>query len=474
MRITNDILDMSRAHLHRRPAPGLRRAAASIVVLAALLAVTAGVTPAHAAFWDPDATPVWANYENGAGDTDDYAMDVKLTGGGVTYVAGTVTNAQGNTDISLGKYLAGVSVWGGLKTYNGAAHGDDFAKKMALGPGGVVYVTGPSTSGAGNADLVVVKWSGKTGKRLWVRRYDGPKHLADAGSAIGVDRRGNVTVAGYSYSGNGQDVFVRSWSASGKVRWSWRYDGVAHGPDSASDLYVAGDGSVYVSAVVRGVLDATTSLTARFSSLGKKKWMDLYTGPDNLEAAAGNIAARPGGGVYVAGWARTTTMAYDGLVVAYRADGTRSVFALNSGATDQGFNDVAVTSGGDVVAVGYSVVAGHNQPRRVRYDPLGVVQMSATVPTSGSDEYTAVATDAYGGYYPTGTNTNGVGDMRVETRRLSTVVGGGSWVSEVLPHATPANRPTAIAVRGTTVVVVGQTDTGLAADDDQFLFTYVY
>jgi hypothetical protein len=451
----------------------------ALAVAATLLMVFATAAwavpqPAHAGFWDGDATPQWTHYANGPGNGDDVAVDVALAAGGLTYVAGTWTNANGNADITMQKYLGGDPAWSPLRAYDGAAHANDWAEAMALGPGGVVYVTGSSTNAAGKLDLVVVKWSGKTGKRLWVRRYDGPRHLADAGTAIGVDRRGNVTVAGYSQSGNGEDVFVRSWSPSGAVRWTWRYDGAAHGDDRANDLLVARDGSVYVNASIKGPGGVMMSLTSRRSSDGAKKWLDLYVDPETSACVMRAMAARPGGGVVVGGYQVTTTFANDALVLGYDAKGARVYIAHDGGADDQAFNDVAVTTTGHVVGVGYTVVGGDYQPRYVRFDLEGSSASSATTFTFGFDEFTAVVADAFGGYAFCGTSTNAAGDTRIVTRRLSSIANGGVWLSDMLPFPTSASRPAAIAVRGGTVAVVGAIDTGGAELQNQFLFTYVY
>jgi hypothetical protein len=472
MRMQTDIGAVTADRRAQRPL--LRRRAVAALLGAATLAMLIAAAPARAGFWDGDATPLWVNYENGPGNGDDSAADVQLTAGGVTFFAGSWTNAQGNADISLAKYLTGDPVWSTVKTYDGSAHGNDWAKKMALGPGGVVYVTGLSTNAAGNLDIVVVKWSGTSGKRLWVRRYDGPKHLDDGGSAIGVDRRGNVTVAGYSRSDDGQDVLVRSWSAAGAVRWTWRYDGAAHGDDSATDLLVARDGSVYVSALVKGEGGVMTALVARRSSAGMKKWVDLRTGMYDLGAVLGALTSRPGGGVYACGYEVTPANGNDGLILGYASDGSGVYVAHDGGPTDQAFNDVAVTTNGHVVGAGYTVIGGDLQPRYVRFDLEGTPASSTTTLTSGSDEFTAVTADAFGGYAMTGTSTNASGDMRIITRRLSTMTNGGVWLSEMLPFTTSANRPSAIAVRGGMVVVVGSIDTGGVSLADQFAFTYVY
>jgi len=311
----------------------------------------------------------------------------------------------------------------------------------------------------------------------WARRYDGPAHGVDQATAVGVDSAGNVTVAGYS-QGAGSDWAVISWSSAGAKRWAWRYDGTAHGHDEPGDLVVATDGSVYVTGVTTAV-SGKQSLTVRLSKAGAVLWKRAYAGPESISAETVAVATRPGGGVFVAGTSQSATNGQDGLVVAYTPAGTRDVFALDTGpggATSQEFRDLAVASTGHVIAVGTSTSGGNRDCHVATYTKDGTIAGKLTVPgAAGEDALTAVATDAYGGFYVTGEYHVLVNKTAVFTARGSVLNGGGGWWSVWAPvFVSEDNEPTASAVRGTTACVVGECNEGTGSEEDQLVLGYVY
>src|SRR5690349_8809341 len=67
------------------------------------------------------------------------------------------------------------------------------------------------------------------GLPLWTNFYNGPANYADYARAIGVDRDGNVFVAGYSANSNNfpynYDYVTVAYSSAGKPLWTNRYNG---------------------------------------------------------------------------------------------------------------------------------------------------------------------------------------------------------------------------------------------------------
>ena len=95
---------------------------------------------------------------------------------------------------------------------------------------------------------------------------------------------------------------------------------------------------------------------------------------------------------------------------------------------------------------------------------------------AGIDSYRAVATDGFGGFYITGSRHLPSGDQVLVTMRRSTITNGGmfdfSWGAS---YASSETRPTAIAVRGSTVSVAGlfrENPTG--PNIDQVVLTWVW
>jgi len=446
-------------------------AAALVSALTALFVILVMAPAARAEISDPGVSSTWTRYEVGFGASEDCANAVALAGGDVAYVAGYAGNASGNVDLTLAKYVNGVTdpVWGGKKTWDGPNHNYDRGNAVATGPGGVVYTVGTTIDPGCRA--VVIKWSAATGDVLWVRRF-GATTATHWGDYVGVDRRGNVVAAGTSEIGGKRDWYVVSWSAKGRLRWSWTPGALTPSGTfcNLAGLVVARDGSVYATGHQN---DSKKALTVRLSSTGKRLWANSYRGWLGKGASAYGIAARPGGGVYVCGTTKWDPSLTAGVVWRYTSTGARKVFFRDFGPDYVGFTEVAVTSDGSVVAAGYDYEPGFPVMHYALYTPTGLFKKLGDFGFL-KHMWAGVATDAFGGFYLTADTDDAGGNARIETRRLSVTTGGGSWTGLFQPWDTAANQPMAIAARGSTVVVVGTVDTGGVSGKDQFAIGYTY
>jgi len=460
----------------------LRLAVTAGVVLLLTLAVAgpaaaAGAESPHRIIFDPAAEPSWTEEFFGMAAAPDSADDVAMTKGGVTYVAGTMYNAAGNPDASLARLVDGVPAWPAPKLYDSPYHGMDSALDVAVGPGNTVYTAGVSTGASGMLDILVVKWS-SAGAVQWAKRYDGPSHGMDMTTCLAVDSAGNVIVGGVNANGSGgADWVVVCWSSSGTRRWTSRYAASGLSEMAPMSLVVAGDRSVCACGLAAGAGDLS-SMIVRYSRSGTVLWKKTYKGPAGLGALTLSAVARPGGGVYTCGMAVSATTSADGLVMSYAANGARDVFALDTGsggASDQQFNDLAVTSTGQVVAAGSTVAGGNQDCRAVSYTVDGTIAGQFSLPGAWQDEFEAVAADTFGGFYAAGYYHTAVNKTAVLTVRGSVLSGGGGFLSLWTPaFVSEDNTPTAIAVRGSTACVVGECNEGPLHGVDQLVLGWVY
>jgi len=219
-------------------------------------------------------------------------------------------------------------------------------------------------------------------------------------------------------------------------------------------------------------------VTVKYSPSGVTLWKKTYTGPAGLGALVWAAVARPGGGVYVCGSTNSAGTGADGLVMSYTASGARDVFALGTGpggATSQSFKDLTVTSTSQVVAVGSSTAGGNEDLHAATYTVDGTIAGQVTLPGAWEDEFVAVASDAFGGFYATGRYHTAVNKTAVFTARGSVLTGGGGWWSLWQPaFVSEDNEPNAIAVRGSTAIVVGEARQGLLEGVDQVVLGYIY
>jgi hypothetical protein len=211
-----------------------------------------GTADAWLVKYSATGTPLWAKQIGGTGTDFGYGVAVDGSGnailvgrmsGTVNLGGGSLTSA-GGYDVFLAKYAAadGQYLWG--KRFGGT--GDDYGDAVAVDANADVYVTGnfPGTvnfgGGAvtsfGSTDGFVAKYAGTDGHYVWAKPFGGTG--GDAGSGVGVDGQGNVTVTGY-FSGvvnfgtgavtsaGATDGFAVKYTSAGTPLWTKRFGGTA-------------------------------------------------------------------------------------------------------------------------------------------------------------------------------------------------------------------------------------------------------
>ena len=462
-----------------------RRSRCAYVGLAAgiLLLVVLGAAPAAMGrgtddparvIFDFAATPSWTHEYHGPGNVPDFAFDVVLASSSVAYVCGD-TGSDAASDATLMKYVDGAPAWSTPRVYNSPENSYDAVYSLVLAPDKQsVYAAGATARTATLNDVLVVKWK-SNGTRQWARRWDSSGGV-DRPAGIDVDRNGNVYVAAVSMTASGYDWSLVSWKSSGAFRWAKRLNLPSGTFGIPRDIAVDGS-NVYVTGFTQdGMMSNPRMRTVRYTTAGAIKWNRAYNATEGASANA--LALRPGGGVYVAGQRISSVTGGDGLVVSYTKSGTRDVFAVDTGPggfTHQAYNDLAVMSNGMIVAVGMSQTAANQDCHQVAYTSDGTIAATATFPGAWNDEWVAVAADDFGGFYVTGTYHVAAGKTAIAVARGSVLNGGGGFTSLWQPAlATQENRANAIAVYGTTAVVVGQCSTNAAYGTDQIVLGYVW
>lgn len=167
---------------------------------------------------------------------------IQIDDAGNIYIAGGI-DSTANTSVFLLKYDSNGSflwtdAWGG-------SNGTTYASGLALGPSGVLYVTGfTSAFGNGGGDLFLLKFH-TNGSLAWARTWGGT--LFDAGKSVAVDPLGNVYVVGTtdSYGSVQGEAAILKFDSSGALIWA-RIWGGANSSDGSgvvadsSGVYVAG------------------------------------------------------------------------------------------------------------------------------------------------------------------------------------------------------------------------------------------
>jgi uncharacterized delta-60 repeat protein len=170
-------------------------------------------------------TIIWDESYNGPGGGEDEATAVAVDAAGNVIVTGVSQN-NGNKDLYTVKYAAadGDKLWDNRQ--NGNGNGDDRANDVAVDADGNVVITGYS-EGTQNLDFYVAKYAAADGKEIWSDRYNGPGNGDDAGTSVAVDPQGNVIVTGTSEgTNNTQDFYTACHDGrTGERLWFKRFDG---------------------------------------------------------------------------------------------------------------------------------------------------------------------------------------------------------------------------------------------------------
>ena len=313
------------------------------------------------------------------------------------------------------------------KTFNGADHGDDVAKAASTDLNGDVVVAGSESTTAGGDNIWVRKYDGSDGSIDWTRTFSGPVPGpgADTASGVSCDSEGNPIVAGFTWNGLDNDVWVRKYAGGdGSTLWTKVYDsGLA---DMAFAVSCGPDGNP----VVAGYTFAGTGdiwVRKYDGSDGSTIWTRTYDG--GQEDVAYGVSCDPSGNPVVSGSTMTAgnwdvwVRKYDG------ADGS----AVWTKKYDGGTADVAFGAScdpnGDAVVAGMTQTGTSTQAwiRKYEGDDGGGVWTKTFDAGWHVNRALGVCCDNAGDPVFTGYFQNAAGNLDIGVRKLDGVDGDTSW-----------------------------------------------
>jgi len=242
------------------------------------------------------------------GDPRALALD---HGGNVVVTGSSAGNGHG--EYYTAKYAAadGALLW--ERRYHGPAPAsqDNQATAVVVDGGGNVVVTGASAGANGTTDCYTAKYAAADGALLWEQRYGGPAGRGDSGTAVAVDRSGNVVVTGYSDATSTTDYYTAKYAAAdGTLLWGRRYENPQNSHGQATALAVDNSGDV----VVTGFSMPRTSSYFDFATVkyaaadGALLWEKRYDGPAKLNDFASAVAVDGHGNIVVTGYSDNGTV----------------------------------------------------------------------------------------------------------------------------------------------------------------------
>jgi DNA-binding beta-propeller fold protein YncE len=268
--------------------------------------------------------------------------------GAMVFVTGTSQGAGGAATVAYSA-ATGRQLWVGVYDLD--------ARSMAVSPDGTtVYVVGGRESVKTATDWATVAYRAATGKQLWASSYSGRAHTDDWPFSVAVSPAGGmVFVSGYTTSrGTNIDYTTIAYSAAtGRRQWLGRYNGPGNGTDSIESTAVSPAGDrVFVTGFSKGKGTGLDYATVAYSAVtGRRLWASRYNGPGNRDDDASSVAVSPAGDkVFVTGPSKRRGHGYEYATVAYSAATGRQLWVSHYG-SNSGACCVAVSPDGATVFV---------------------------------------------------------------------------------------------------------------------------
>jgi WD40 repeat protein len=309
----------------------------------------------------------WFQRYSAPGDSYDTAFSIAVSPSGKSvFVTGGSGGIVTDTDYLTVAYSAVTGARRWVRWYDGPGNVDDAGISIAVSPASTaVFVTGTSWGTGTSYDYATIAYNAATGKQLWVARYNGPGNGDDTALSVAVTPAGkSVFVTGYSKgAASGQDYATVAYSASTGARlWAKRYNGSGNGRDQGHAVAISPSGRiVLVTGHSKGATSGADDATIAYNAAsGARLWVTRYNGPRNGDDAAASLTISAAGTTaFVTGTSQGGSTGFDYATIAYNAATGAQLWAARydgPSSGDDGAMSEAVSPDGKTV-----FVTGHSQ-----------------------------------------------------------------------------------------------------------------
>lgn len=282
------------------------------------------------------------------GDTNEITNAAVADSAGNVYVAGELWIGSSVSRCMVMKLGAtGGELW--RSVFGGAGSENDRFEDVGLDRSGNVFVAGRCWRAT--EDIVMAKYA-PGGGLLWMKFFDGG--MDDAAEAVVVDDSGYLYAAGYSESGRTLNLLVLKLNPQGDTVWSRLYNSSDSTDTRGNAMAIDSSGSIYVTGTITGTSGGSDFLTVKYDNNGSIAWTARYSGPHVTDMPY-DIAVDQRHCAYVVGSTAVNSSHDDCIIVKYDSLGNeawRSRYAGTYGMYDL-FYGVAVAPSGDPCVIGH-------------------------------------------------------------------------------------------------------------------------
>jgi C1A family cysteine protease len=335
------------------------------------------------------------------------------------YLSSQYTNLEVYLN-SLLREQAPYAQW--AQRYGGTAGSSDYATDMALDLAGNAYVTGYAKDAGKNYGFATVKYA-PNGNIIWTKTYNRRSTSYDYAMAINVDKDSNIIVAGYNYTTtSGYDGAVIKYNSAGEQLWVVSYNSSGTADDRFYDVVSDANGDIYAAGRSNG-----DAILVKYTSGGVYSWEEPYNGSGSGFDAFYQVSVAADSNVYACGETQGADTGRDGLIVKYAPDGN-SLWTQTynrTAAGDDWFEAIALDAAGNAYVTGTS----GSDYATMKYTPDGdsVWTSFYNGTASGGDESYAIVRDSGGNIVVTGHSENSSGNADAATVKYNSSTGAQIW-----------------------------------------------
>ena len=340
----------------------------------------------------------------------DYATSLAVAANGDIVVTGMSENSEGVRKWATLKYnRSGDALW--ARSIDVVPHLDDIGRFVAIAKDGSIFSCGDIRIDYGfyqvTSDILVIRYD-EAGSEMWRHEIGAGNEQNDNSTAMVVDDRGNVVVAGITAISTGNsDIVLSKFDISGNLLWSRNYNEF-NGADYIKNLAVAPNGTCYAVGYSSRFDSPSDALIVAFDSTGQKLWSRTYNSPAKDADGFVEVALDTNGDLIVLGesryWQFTDLEAF---VFKYSQDGeiiwTNIINSPSAGILPRPYS-LAISETDDIVISGAlgGLSLFYWDAYVTKLSSEGEILWSRTYPdigqTNGSSK-TDVSFDGYGNIY---------------------------------------------------------------------------